>query len=1200
MASSSDRRSSDGGASSSVAVEQHLVTEGATGVAVARADRLDVRANAGSVRVLHAEQVFLPQAEVPRATHQLPPRVPDFIGREALLEEIEGALGKGLCISAIQGMGGIGKTQLALALAHRIKQDFPDGQIFLDLRSESDQPLSAQEAMTWVVRSLAGHADVGAAPELITAHYHHCLTGKRVLLLMDNALDAEQVAPLMPLEGSALVVTSRRKFQLPGLKSFELDVLSRGESEHLLRELCPRLGAEAGPIAERCGCLPLALRLIGSLLATRADLSPHDVLERLTRGLSRSELQPIKVCFDASYEALRRTERRLWVRLAIFPGMITPEAARAVWAVDAARARDLLGEFTRRSLVIFEPGRDRYRLHDLMRQYAAERLSKRKRRACELGFAEHYLEFIKALGNQHLAHNGRSQREAVMLYESEREQIALAHGLVVERSAHKGRTLILCVEFDEAAAGLRMRRQDRTEYLKWAQAAYDAWRRTTIWGRFWAFWKHSWPARSAVMLVRRLNSVAHAFERVGQPFDARETLEQISKLRGWGLREARLEATLEIARIHLDEGNPKRAEHFCALARAESNALPDIERRILAMSASARDMAGDYRGALEIAESVLSKLRGTATIEEGDALLDVAEYQAKLGERDSARANRTRALEIARERNDDELRQWAERALTRIEDRSTDVTTVERTIEADIEEARATLDPEREVLALRRRMRVLAKREQWQEAESYLESAVALTLRHHLLWHGIRLVADAEAVLGPSAVEVARAALEREIAEHFDEIRTRDLCDVFYQVVDDRRADDFWWHLSLRALERLRREGDAEAENQIITWQGRYLVRKGSVVSGRKLLTTATVRARQARRTQEEFMLIEWIIATFSQPPPDPDLADRCFRDLWMLLQDGGRLEPLRAMARILRAFDATNQRLPVASVYVSAAESVALKAVERAPSPDAVQFLAALAQRPGLTGEERVMRAQRAQTAAAVLQDGNEIASVTSAMASALAEAGRSNEARALFDDAIASARGVDNPEIEFALMFAFGRCFESDTSASHASYRRALAIRDVPLRYRRSVHFALIRSLLSVDATSGGAAAAAVEALSQCAAARPEMEFASITAKLEFVMLEAEALERLERIGDAIALCEAALPSARIAPDVHWDLRRALGALHEKAGNYDGALTNLEACLALAEKYLPRSVEFSAQWLREFRERTLHVQGQAPAKGS
>ena len=180
---------------------------------------------------------------------------------------------KGATITGLRGMGGVGKTALALVLADKIKSQFPDGQIFIDMRGTSNNPelppLTPDEAMAQVIRAYNPADRLPENSNELRGLYLSILAGKRALLLLDNAASGEQVEPLLPPAGCAVIITSRIKFALPGLAEKDLDILPLDKACELLLEIAPRIGDWAEELAKLCGRLPIALRNAASALAEK-------------------------------------------------------------------------------------------------------------------------------------------------------------------------------------------------------------------------------------------------------------------------------------------------------------------------------------------------------------------------------------------------------------------------------------------------------------------------------------------------------------------------------------------------------------------------------------------------------------------------------------------------------------------------------------------------------------------------------------------------------------------------------------------------------------------------------------------------------------------------------------------------------------------------------------------------------------------
>jgi tetratricopeptide (TPR) repeat protein/predicted phosphodiesterase len=308
--------------------------------------------------------------------HQIPPPPADFEGREEEISDILSNFEKGATITGLRGMGGIGKTALALVLAEKLKSHFPDGQIFIEMRGTSRNPdmppVTPEEAMAQVIRAYNPVDRLPDNPIELRGLYLSVLTGKCALLLMDNAANSEQVEPLLPPAGCSVLITSRIKFTLPGLVEKDLDVLPSNKASELLLKIAPRIGDRAEELAKLCGCLPLALRNAAKVLAEKRDLGVSEYERRLSDKIARLEL--VKASFSLSYDLLTPGRKKQWRRLSIFPEDFDRNAATAVLKMAPGPSAEALSDLVRWSLVDFVPipnSEDgRYRLHDLARLFA--------------------------------------------------------------------------------------------------------------------------------------------------------------------------------------------------------------------------------------------------------------------------------------------------------------------------------------------------------------------------------------------------------------------------------------------------------------------------------------------------------------------------------------------------------------------------------------------------------------------------------------------------------------------------------------------------------------------------------------------------------------------------------------------------------------------------------------------------------------
>jgi DNA-binding SARP family transcriptional activator len=330
---------------------------------------------------------------------QLPGDTELFIGRQAELDQMLEYLAKAGTatpkVCAISGAGGIGKSALAIHAAHVLRPRFPDGQLYVNLHGATVglEPVTPVEALGGWLRALGlDPASVPADTDEAAARFRSLLAGRRVLVVCDDAVDAAQVRPLLPAGGGCLtLVTSRRVLAtLDNAIHIRLDVLSEQEAVAVLERLAgtQRITAEplaAAEVARLCDYVPLAVRIAGAKLATHPDRSIGVLAGDLADERYRlDELQvsdmSLRSSLAVSYHDLRRDPAghqaaRMWRLLGLNPGPdFGPDAAAALAGTAPRTARQLLDLLAEVHL-IEHAGHGRYRLHDLLRIYAAERVT---------------------------------------------------------------------------------------------------------------------------------------------------------------------------------------------------------------------------------------------------------------------------------------------------------------------------------------------------------------------------------------------------------------------------------------------------------------------------------------------------------------------------------------------------------------------------------------------------------------------------------------------------------------------------------------------------------------------------------------------------------------------------------------------------------------------------------------------------------
>lgn len=339
---------------------------------------------------------------------ELPPAVPDLLGRDGDLERLRAEIASGAGVISIVGYPGVGKTALAVWAAHRLRDEYPDGCFAIDLRGMDERPVTPHEALDQLLRAL------GVAPQRIpspeaeqSAVLRSVVSGRRVLLLLDNAADEAQVRPLLAAgPGSLILITCRQA--LAGLESARwvwLDPLHAPDAEDLLAAIVGQDRVrgepeEAAELIRLCGSLPLAVRIVGNRLATRPHWSIAYLVTQLrnerTRlsSLSAGDLQ-VRSAFEMSYRRLSPAARLVFRRLAAVPGADFGTATAAVaTAITEPDIHSYLDELVDASLVQTSSTPGRFRFHDLIRLFARERWEAEEKPGERLALSTAVLEYL--------------------------------------------------------------------------------------------------------------------------------------------------------------------------------------------------------------------------------------------------------------------------------------------------------------------------------------------------------------------------------------------------------------------------------------------------------------------------------------------------------------------------------------------------------------------------------------------------------------------------------------------------------------------------------------------------------------------------------------------------------------------------------------------------------------------------------------
>ena len=360
-----------------------------------------------------------PGAGAAAATRALPRDIASFTGRAGELRQLEAGAGAG-GIWVIGGMAGVGKTAFTVRAARQLAPQFPDGQVFLPLHAHTpgQRPVQPADALASLLQTIGiAPAQIPPSVQARASMWRDRVAGQRLLLLLDDAASSDQVRPLLPGTGGALVlITSRRHLTaLEDARVISLDTLPPGDAAALLARLATRPGLDpADPavaeIAALCGRLPLALGMLARQLYHHPAWSPAELAADLAAARDRlslmhAENRSVAAALDRSYQDLTVPEQAMFRCLGLHPGSdFDAYAAAALAGVAVAEARrDLEGLYDHYLLI--ETARGRYRFHDLIREHAralAATSPPADRDAATGRLLDYFLHAARAAG-QHLA-----------------------------------------------------------------------------------------------------------------------------------------------------------------------------------------------------------------------------------------------------------------------------------------------------------------------------------------------------------------------------------------------------------------------------------------------------------------------------------------------------------------------------------------------------------------------------------------------------------------------------------------------------------------------------------------------------------------------------------------------------------------------------------------------------------------------------
>lgn len=605
--------------------------------------------------------------------------IPDFVGRENDLLTLADNVRSGSPV-CIVGMGGIGKTALALQLADRMKGDFPDGQLFIQLSNEARGDVV--NGLRTAVQQLEPIANIPETPSELIALYRELLSGKRILVVVDGLDDPSELRHFLTPRDSSLIVTSRRPIRAFGALNFQLDVLNPSDARALLLSIVPGISIDdADAICFHCNYLPLAIVLAGGLLATNR-LTSDDLLKSLRKhpkGSEETQIATLDSVLSLAYHKMSPLAKTVFRELSIFPSSFATDAERSICEDPYSRGlAELIG-----ANMVSNTSLLRHELHPALKSFASKRLAPSAKEATLIRHAKYYLDVLWKAGRLYDA--GRDQtKEGIALFDLEWNNIQAGQAWT-SRNLKKLPDVAapLCVDYPNAGAHLLFLRRTPIEVIPWLESAIEAARilqnsefeathlgnlgnyLMAIGQRHEAIEKY----QQALDLSRNTNdrtgemlslgNLGNAYHSLGKSKEAIEILQE-SLMIADAISDpsGRADTLSNLGNIYLHLGDVRRASDLFREAlqiHMESGNIRGQAVQLLELG-FADDTTGNHRAAIERFNEALSLAE---TIGDGrlqSAILDrLGRSYASLSESNSAIEHFEKQLELARQFGDKEI-----------------------------------------------------------------------------------------------------------------------------------------------------------------------------------------------------------------------------------------------------------------------------------------------------------------------------------------------------------------------------------------------------------------------------------------------------------------------------------------------------------------------------------------------------------------
>ena len=627
---------------------------------------------------------------------QLRAPVRDFVGRVEQITRMITALRSETSIGVVTGMPGTGKTEFVIQVAERLRADYPDGHLFVDMHGD-EKPTTVADALSACLRAFGGNPPRELSEEELVAAYRSQLNGKRVLVLLDNVANETQITSLIPPKGSALLITSRNPLIVPGMVTIPLDQLSPGEALILFRRISPRVPDDiAAEICELCRYLPLAIRAAAGTLEVTTDLDPAGYAVQLRNEQKRLEAlrvgaldQPQEASFNLTYSLLTERAAEVFRKLAVFPDTFDAKAEEII-CEDPANAR--LIELLKYGLAFYDNQAGRYRVHPQLRSFAQRHLSETENESIAKKHATYYVQVIQKADALY-GRGGDSSIEGLSIFD--REQANIHAGFTWSISQSDKESALICSQYAEYGSQLLELRKSPRDRIEWFTPALNAARRIQDER---AEMKHLIDLGAAHSSLGEIQQAIDFYEKalviaqkLGLPQvellihrnlglkyrdqgDVNKAMnyfqQQLDIAQRWGNARGQSEALVNLGNLLLSTNKPDDAIKEYKDAVSISTRISDIQGQSMALGnlgrayhklGNLKEAIGFYQQQVEIAQKLGDRL-GEAT-----AYYNIALASMETGELKKAEEYANRALTIFNELespNARRVQEWLSKLLT--------------------------------------------------------------------------------------------------------------------------------------------------------------------------------------------------------------------------------------------------------------------------------------------------------------------------------------------------------------------------------------------------------------------------------------------------------------------------------------------------------------------------------------------------------